>query len=247
MSHQAPAVTIVIPARNEAARLPASLREIRKFFPFEKWEFLIVIEPGTDNTEALARKAVEGDARFRVLPNAAARGKGFAVKTGMLAAEGEVVFFMDADLSVPLSYVHRFLEKSHEADILIGSRRHPDSIIRKRQPWAREACGRVFNHALRLMGSTQSRDTQCGFKAFSRRAAQEIFSRVEQDGFGFDVEVLALGHCLGFRILEMPVEWSDAAGSHVVPVRDGVNALVQAMLAARRVQRNAKIRCQVSE
>jgi len=237
MPDQAPRVSIVIPARNEAARLPASIAEIRRVFPQEPWEFLLVIEPGEDATESAARLAVAGDPRFVLIANPNARGKGFAVRTGMLRARGNWVFFMDADLSVPLRFVGKFLDAAGDADVLIGSRRHPESVIAVHQPWPREAAGRLFNIVLRLAGSTRLADTQCGFKAFQREAAQAIFPLVAQDGFGFDVEAIALAEEMGYRIRELPVEWADAAGSKVRPIRDGVGSLVEAVLAARRIRR----------
>lgn len=239
MPDQAPPVSIVIPARNEAARLPATLAELRRAFPREPWEFLIVVEKSDDGTAALARTAVADDARFAVIENPSARGKGFAVKTGMLRARGELIFFMDADLSVPPARVHDFLAAAAEtgADALIGSRRHPASRIVVRQPLAREASGRLFNLVLRLFGVTRLLDTQCGFKAFRREPAREIFSRVQQDGFGFDVEVVVWAELLGCRLVELPVEWADAPGSKVRPLRDGVSALIAAILSARRIRR----------
>jgi len=246
MPDQAPRVSIVIPALNEAARLPASIREIRRTFPDEPWEFLIVIEPGTDDTEAVSREAAEGDGRFQFVINPAARGKGFAVKTGMLLARGGTVFFMDADLSVPLRFIPDFLREADlgGADVLIGSRQHGASVIPIRQPLSREIAGRLFNLALRLAGVTRFADTQCGFKAFRRDAAREIFTRVRQDGFGFAVEALAISEVLGFRVEELPVEWSDAPGSKLRPLRDGVSALCDAVLAARRIRRNDRGKCQ---
>lgn len=237
MPDQAPRVSIVIPARNEAARLPASIREIRRFFPSEDWEFLIVIEPGQDDTEALAIRESRGDSRFRIVANPTAHGKGHAVRTGMMLARGEWIFFMDADLSVPLRFVHEFLRSVDLADVLMGSRRHEGSLIPTRQPWPREMAGRIFNRVLRGAGVTHFSDTQCGFKAFRRVAAREIFSRLRQQGFGFDVEVVALAEVLGFRVLELPVEWADVAGSKLSPLRDGVASLVDAILAVRRVRR----------
>jgi dolichyl-phosphate beta-glucosyltransferase len=237
MSDQAPRVSIVIPARNEELRLPGSLRAIRKAFPSEPWEFLIVIEPGTDRTAGAAREAIAGDPRFAVIENPTAHGKGFAVKTGMLRASGDWIFFMDADLSVPLRFVPEFLNFTDRADVLMGSRRHRESRISTHQPASREVAGRIFNRILRFAGVTPFADTQCGFKAFKKSASREIFSRLRQDGFGFDVEALALAEALGFRILELPVEWADVAGSKLQPVRDGVSSLVEAMLAARRVRR----------
>lgn len=238
MLDQAPPLSIVIPARNEEARLPATIREMRRTFPGEPWEFLLVIEPGVDRTGKVARQEAEGDPRFEVLENPAAHGKGFAVKTGLLKARGDWIFFMDADLSVPLRFVKEFLRFTGEADVLMGSRRHPDSVIVHRQPLLREGAGRIFNRVLRVMGTTRFADTQCGFKAFRREAAREIFSRVGQNGFGFDVEVMALAEAFGFRIKELPVEWADVAGSQLRPLRHGVTALWEAMLAVRRVRRN---------
>lgn len=239
MSDQAPRVSIIIPARNEAVRLPASLRAMSREFVDKTWEFLIVVEKSTDDTFALAQATVAGDPRFTIIENTVARGKGFAVKTGMLRARGDLIFFMDADLSVPLARVACFVEAAEttDAEVLIGSRRHAESVIVVRQPLAREAAGRLFNRVLQLCGATRISDTQCGFKAFRRDAAREIFSRVRQDGFGFDVEVVALADVLGFRVMELPVEWSDAAGSKVRPLRDGVRALLDAVLAARRIRR----------
>jgi glycosyltransferase involved in cell wall biosynthesis len=247
MPDQAPRVSIVIPARNEEARLPASIREIRRAFPSEAWEFLIVIEPGSDRSEEVARKETAGDPRFEILPNPTAHGKGHAVKTGMLRARGDWIFFMDADLSVPLRFVREFLRSAGEADVLMGSRRHRGSRIAARQPLAREAAGRVFNRMLKLAGATRFSDTQCGFKAFRHTAAREIFSRVQLEGFGFDVEAMALTEVLGFRVLELPVEWADVAGSKLKPLRDGVSSLVEAILAVRRVRREYKSICQASE
>lgn len=237
MPDQAPRVSIVIPARNEAGRLPASIREIRRAFPTEPWEFLLVIERSGDGTEDAARLAADGDPRFVIVSNPIARGKGYAVRLGMVRARGDWIFFMDADLSVPLRFVGDFLHAAGPADVLIGSRRHADSVIAIRQPWSRETAGRLFNIALRLCGSTRLTDTQCGFKAFRRAAARAIFPLVGQDGFGFDVEAIVLAEVLGFRILELPVEWADAAGSKVRPIRDGISSLVEAVLAARRIRR----------
>jgi len=247
MPDQAPRVSIVIPARNEEVRLPASIREIRRIFPTEEWEFLIVIEPGSDRTEEVARRESGADPRFEIVRNPTAHGKGYAVKTGMLRARGDWIFFMDADLSVPLRFVHEFLRFTGEADVLMGSRRHRESRISARQPLPREAAGRIFNRMLKLAGATQFSDTQCGFKAFRRTTAREIFSRVRQEGFGFDVEAMALAEVLGFRVLELPVEWADVAGSKLRPLRDGISSLLEAILAVRRVRHEYQKKCQSSE
>lgn len=236
VSDQAPAVSIVVPAREEAARLPGSIRAMQAKFPDEPWEFLVVVEKSADGTAGLAREAAGGDPRFVIVENTVARGKGFAVKSGMLLARGEWIFFMDADLSVPLRFVRRFLQDAEGADVLVGSRRHAESVIPVPQSLLRVAAGRLFNLALRGLGITRLRDTQCGFKAFRREAARAVFSRVEQDGFGFDVEALMIAENLGLRLRELPVEWSDVKGSKVSPT-NGLAALRDAVLAARRVRR----------
>lgn len=236
-SQAPPPVSIVIPARNEAVRLPPSIRQIRETFPTEPWEFIVVVERSTDGTVDAAREAVGGDPRFEIVANPVARGKGYAVKTGMLRARGDLVFFMDADLSVPLRFVPEFLRHAADADVLMGSRRHPESVIRIHQPLLREASGRIFNVSLRLLGITPLRDTQCGFKAFTRAAAQAVFSRVEQDGFGFDVEAILVAQALGLRLLELPVEWADVKGTKVSPL-NGLAALRDAVQAAWRVRRD---------
>ncbi len=244
---QAPRVSIVIPARNEAGRLPGTIAEIRRAFPAEAWEFLVVVEPGDDDTAGAAVAAAAGDSRFQIRTNPTAHGKGHAVKTGMLMARGEWVFFMDADLSVPLRCVGEFLAAAGDADVLMGSRRHPESVIAIRQPTAREMAGRLFNRVLRAAGVTRFCDTQCGFKAFRREAAQKIFPMLRQQGFGFDVEVVVLAEVMGFRIKELPVEWADAPGSTLRPLRDGIFALRDAVLAARRIRREYRKVCQHSE
>jgi glycosyltransferase involved in cell wall biosynthesis len=235
-----PQLSLVVPCRNESARLPATLDAIQDFLNNEELdaEVLIVVENSADETAEIALKQAAGDARFRAVCNEVARGKGYAVKTGMLAAEGEVVFFMDADLSVPLRFVRDFLPFfDRRAEVVFGSRQHPESIVAISQPFLRVFYGRAFNLCLRMLGATSFKDTQCGFKAFRREAARRIFSRLTLDGFGFDVEAMALAEAMGMRIVERPVEWSDAPGSKVRALRDGSSAFFEAVLAAWRVRR----------
>lgn len=233
-----PCVSVVIPCRNEAERLPATLRELSAYFDSTgvDAEILVVDENSSDNTVALAKG--HGDSRVRVIANPVGRGKGFAVKTGMLQAEGDVVFFSDADMSVPARFITPFLEAFEgPIDVAFGSRRHPKSVIPTRQPMMREVCGRLFNLGLKFAGATRFSDTQCGFKAFRREAAEYVFSRLTLDGFGFDVEALAIADALGYRVIELPVEWNDAEGSKVRPLRDGITSFLEAAFAARRAKR----------
>lgn len=238
MTDQAPRVSIVVPCRNEESRLPRTLAALDRFIAGASYpiEVVIVVEPGRDGTVALARRMEAENPAFRAIIQPLQRGKGFAVKTGMLAATGDIIFFMDADLSVPLRFVDEFLPCLDHADVVFGSRRHPQSIIGQRQPLFRVVSGRAFNLALRFCGATRFRDTQCGFKAFRAEAARAVFSRLTVDGFGFDVEALAWADALGYRLLERPVEWNDAPGTKVRALSDGSRAFFEAVLAARRAR-----------
>ena len=142
----------------------------------------------------------------------------------MLRAAGDIIFFMDADLSVPLRYVAPFvahLDAHPDVDVAIGSRRHPGSEVTVRQNLLREKAGRWFNRVVRGLGLSESKDTQCGFKAFRRAAAREIFSRAQIDGFAFDTEALFIARCLGLRVDELPVEWINDRDTKFRPCRDG--------------------------
>jgi glycosyltransferase involved in cell wall biosynthesis len=233
------ALSLVIPCRNESLRLPATLEALTHHLDATRAdrEVVIVVEKSSDDTAALARHKASADPRFRAICNPTARGKGFAVKTGMLEARGEIVFFMDADLSVPLRFIDAFLPWFENADVVFGSRQHPETVIPRSQPFFRVASGRLFNLALRLCNATSFKDTQCGFKAFRRDAAQAVFSRLTLDGFGFDVEAMALAEALHLRIVERPVEWSDAPGTKVRALRDGTRAFFEAVTAARRAKK----------
>lgn len=245
---ETPFLSIVIPAYHEARRLPRTLEELAKFcgglgIPFEVW---IVVERGGDETLEIAAAFAARQAHFHVIDNPVHRGKGYAVRTGMLRAAGEVVFYMDADLSVPLREVTAFLNhlRAHpELDVLIGNRQHAESRITRAQSWLRRTMGQTFNRILQAVALAPARDTQCGFKAFRREAARAIFSRQTLDGFAFDVEVLLLAQRLGHGIADLPVEWINSTESKVRIVRDSlqmlrdavsVRRLVEATLAAER-------------
>ncbi len=236
-----PSLSLVIPCRNESARLPATLRAVTGWLADRELEVIIVVEKSTDETAELARRQEAEDPRFRAICNSVSRGKGFAVKTGMLAATGDIVFFMDADLSVPLRFIDAFLPYFENADVVFGSRQHPETVIPISQPFFRVFYGRIFNLALRICGATSFKDTQCGFKAFRREAAQAVFSRLTLDGFGFDVEAMALAESMRLRIVERPVEWSDAPGTKVRALRDGTRAFFEAVAAAKRAQKKLKL------
>ena len=229
------ALSIVIPAYNEAARLPPNLLRIAGYcdrldfaacgLPGENYEVIVVVERSLDRTLEESRASAAGLAHVEVIDNQVQRGKGYAVRTGMLRARGQIVFFMDADLSTPLEEVELFLRyfaEHADVDVLIGNRRHPASHVRRPQGRMRRVLSQVFSSLVRRQAlSAAGRDTQCGFKAFRLAAAREIFSRQQLDGFSFDVEVLALAEALKLKVVDLPVEWFDADATRVRVLRDG--------------------------
>lgn len=199
---------------------------------------IIVVEPGTDSTREIASEAAAREPNFRMLTPAARRGKGHAVRTGVRAATGDLAFYMDADLSVPIGEVDTFVahfRENPELDVLFGNRQHALSRITRRQSWLRDHLGQTFNVILKTLGAARARDTQCGFKAFRREAAAAIFSRQRLDGFAFDVEVLLLAERLDLRIADRPVEWINSPESKVSLLRDSTRMLWDALRVRRIV------------
>jgi glycosyltransferase involved in cell wall biosynthesis len=227
-------LSIIIPAFNEEKRLPATLVKVREYFAASNWEFteIIVVDDGSrDGTVQVAR-----DAGVRVLLNPGNRGKGFSVKHGMLAAAGDWALFTDADLSSPIGEVEKLWQAAERsgARVAVGSRAVDRSLVGVHQPLSRELSGRVFNAAMRLVTGLPFKDTQCGFKLFEARAAHEVFSRQQLDGFGFDVEVLFIARRLGYEAIEVPVRWDNVEGTKV-SLWLGVTAFLDPL----KVRRNA--------
>jgi len=238
-------LSIVIPAYNESRRLPETLRQLGEFCNRLDigWEVVVVVEKSDDGTLDLAKAVAASQVKFRVIDPGCHRGKGFAVRQGMLNARADVVLFMDADLSVPLEEVTAFMRylKAHpETDVLVGSRKHQESRIVKRQSWLRQRMGETFNRVLQQVAGIRIRDTQCGFKAFRRPAANAIFSRQQLDGFAFDVEVLLLAEQLGFHTDEMPVQWINSPHSHVRILADSTQMLLDAIQVRALVKKKLK-------
>jgi dolichyl-phosphate beta-glucosyltransferase len=240
-----PHLSIVIPAYNEATRLPQSLRrivEISGSFAFS-FEVLVVVEKSTDGTLELARETVAKQENFQIIDNGPQRGKGHAVRSGMLKAAGEYLFYMDADLSVPIGHVLTFLDyfRAHpEVDVLIGNRQHMESRVIRKQSLLRRKMGQTFNRILQSLSLLEIRDTQCGFKAFRKNAAREIFPRQKLDGFAFDVELLMLAKKIGFKIADLPVEWSNSPESKVNILRDSLHMLSDAARVGKLVDRTLR-------
>ena len=235
----APDVSLVVPAYNEAHRLEASFLALREYLGGVEWshEVVLVVERSADGTLDLAKRLAEGQAAFRVLGNEDQRGKGHAVRCGMLAAHGAVRFFMDADLSTPLAEIGKFLEAFRTqpaTDILIGNRQHVMSRIVRRQGWLRERMGQTFNVILRRITDLPFPDTQCGFKAFRERVVEPLFTAQTVEGFAFDVELLLIARRRGYVVEDLPVEWRNAEGSKVHMVRDSWRMLRDALKLTRR-------------
>jgi dolichyl-phosphate beta-glucosyltransferase len=225
-----PYLSIVIPAYNEARRLPPTVAALAEFFGgfTRSYEVLLVIERSTDGTLEIAAKLAAQQAHFQAIDNQVQRGKGYAVRSGMLRARGEIVIYMDADLSVPLAELPAFLQRFEEkpgVDVLVGNRQHAESRITRRQSTLREHMGKLFNRILQTLALVGLADTQCGFKAFRREACREIFSRQTIDGFAFDVEVLLLAGRLGYVVEDLPVEWINSAESKVRIIGDSLRML----------------------
>jgi dolichyl-phosphate beta-glucosyltransferase len=236
-----PEVSLVIPAYNEARRLEESVRALREYLGGVPWshEVILVIELSTDGTLDLARHLTADLPAFTVIGNDVQRGKGYAVRCGMLAARGDIAFFMDADLSTPLAEIGKFLDAfaAHpEVATYIGSRQHTQSRILRRQNWLRQWMGQTFNWILRRLTGLPFLDTQCGFKAFRRRARETIFPEQQIDGFAFDAELLLLAQKHDLHVAELPVEWSNAEGSKVHLIRDSWRMLRDAMRARQHVK-----------
>jgi dolichyl-phosphate beta-glucosyltransferase len=230
---ESPALSIVIPAYDERNRLPRTLESVAKHLRSEDLpsEVVIVDDGSSDGTPDVAR--AEGERLglpLRVLSHAPNRGKGFAVRRGMLEARGAEILLTDADESVPIASLDRFRARLREgADAVIGSRQTHGAHIAIHQARVRERLGGVFRNLSRVLVPGTS-DFTCGFKLFRREAAQRIFARQQLWGWGYDVEILLIARRLGVRVVEEPVEWSDDAQTRV---RLGVDVLRSALDLAR--------------
>jgi glycosyltransferase involved in cell wall biosynthesis len=213
-------LSVVIPAFNEEKRLPDTLENLASFFetlPLEHLEILVVDDGSNDGTAQVVRQRAQSDARFRLLQNPGNRGKGYAVRHGMLQAKGDWRLLTDADLSTPITELcklHR-AAAANNAAVAIGSRAIDRSLIARHQSFFRELGGRFFNVVMRRITGLPFADTQCGFKLYRADAAEAVFSRQRLDGFSFDVEDMFIAQTLGIKVAEVPVIWANAEGTKV--------------------------------
>ena len=225
---QYPRYSIVIPAYNEGGRIPGTLDSViscvRKF----QWdaEIIVVNDGSSDNTAAVVREIARTAPELRLIENPGNRGKGYSVRSGILQALGEVVMFTDADLSSPMEEAQRLFDAiAAGADIAIGSRWLESSRQTHRQPFYRQFFGRCFNAVTRAIMQLPFADTQCGFKAFTRHAAQTVFQLQTIERWGFDPEILFIALKRGFRVVEVPVSWAHDARTRMSYLRDGITML----------------------
>jgi glycosyltransferase involved in cell wall biosynthesis len=226
MNKTLPLLTLIIPAYNEGKRLPETLPQVAHFVAGQSFatEVLIVNNNSSDDTRAIAQKFAAELPYLRVLDEPT-QGKGAAVRTGMLAAKGEYLFIADADLSMPIDEVSKFLPPNlGEYDVAIGSREAPGAV-RYNEPEYRHIMGRVFNFYVKVLAIPGFEDTQAGFKCFRRDVALDVFRSQTIDGWAFDVEVLFIALRRGYKIVEVPIHWHYRANSRVSPVRDTINMI----------------------
>lgn len=224
-------LSIIIPAFNEEARLPETIRGIEAYFHGKRpafFEILIVDDGSRDATVQVAESASGSDAAIRVLRNPENKGKGYSVRHGMLEAKGEWLLFSDADLSTPMAELEKLWAALQRdgSTVAIGSRALDRSLIGVHQPGFRETAGKIFNFVMRVVIGLPISDTQCGFKLFRRDVATRVFAKQTLEGFGFDVEVLFLAKKLGAKISEVPVRWNHAENSRVSAL-NGIQAFME--------------------
>lgn len=240
-STQTPFLSVIIPAYNEERRLPPTLQKIADFLRAQSFpsEVLIVENGSQDHTSAVVDEFIAGSVRaddpFAMELLHSSPGKGAAVKHGMLNARGDYRFICDADLAMPIEEISKFLPpafKRGSYDIAIASR-EAHGAVRYDEPVYRHVMGRVFNALVRVMAVPGIQDTQCGFKMFTREAAETLFPLQRLDGWSFDVEVLYIARLHGLRLVEVPIRWYYQNDSRVRPVHDTVS-MVQELVKIRR-------------
>ena len=227
-----PKYSIIIPAYNESARLGATLDRVLEHMAAQHWdaEVIVVNDGSQDDTAQMVLARARANPALRLVENPGNHGKGYSVRNGMLKAAGQIRLFTDADLSAPIEEAEGlFAAIDAGADVAIGSRWLQPDTQAQRQSLLRQFYGRTFNLILRLLLGLRFKDTQCGFKAFNRSSAQTLFSRQTIEGWGFDAELLFLADRLGLKVEEVPVVWSDAEGTRIHPLRDGLHMMAEVL------------------
>ena len=220
-------ISLVVPAYNEEKLIVSSLKNILTYMIKNKYNFeVIVVDDGSkDKTKEKVRSIK--DKHVKLLSYKPNKGKGHAVKIGMLAAKGDLLLFLDADLSTPIEEIEKFIPLTKNYDVVIASRALKESQIKVHQPFYRELIGKVFNKMVQLLAVWGIKDTQCGFKMFTKKAANIIFKRQRIYGWAFDVELLFIAKKYRLKIKEMPVTWINEGDSRVSPIKSSIQMFIQ--------------------
>ena len=230
-----PQYSIIIPAYNETERITASLEKVLEHIRAEKWdaEVIVVNDGSRDATAQTVQGYMAQHSIVRLVENPGNRGKGYSVRNGMGVASGEFLLFTDADLSAPICQAGNLFDQLRAGtDVAIGSRWLRRELQTGKQPFYRQLFSRVFNLLLRFILGLDFKDTQCGFKAFTRVAAEAIFPMQRIERWGFDPEILFVARKLGLKVVEVPVEWAHDDRSTISPLRDGFKMFTE-MLRVR--------------
>jgi glycosyltransferase involved in cell wall biosynthesis len=222
-------ISIVIPAYNESRRIKPTLEKILAYVAQQGWdaEIIIVNDGSRDNTAEIIHGYAQDHRIVRLIENPGNRGKGFSVRNGMLNARGDLMLFTDADLSAPIEEAPKLFDAiANGADIAIGSRWLRAELQTERQSLQRQLFGRAFNLALRILLGVRFKDTQCGFKAFNRRAVEAVFWQQQIERWGFDPELIFLAQRKGLSVVEIPVQWAHEEGGSINPLRDGIRMVL---------------------
>lgn len=222
--------SIVIPAYNEEIRIEATLDRVLEYVYAQKWdaEILVVNDGSRDATRDIILRYAAAHPMLRLVDNPGNHGKGFSVRNGVLHSKGEWIVFTDADMASPIEESAKLLAALERgADVAIGSRWLDPSLQTRKQPFYRRILGRIFNLALRVILGMKYRDTQCGFKAFRRTAAQAIFPLQIIERWGFDPEIVFVARRLGFRVDEVAVKWAHQENTKISPIKDGLRMFTE--------------------
>lgn len=240
-------ISVIIPAYNEAVRLGESLKIILAYLNEQEYksELIVVDDGSTDSTAKVAEDIFKetGKVSATVIRYEENRGKGYAVRTGLLASQCDIALFSDADLSTPITEMPKLIEPilDGELDVTFGSRALDRSLIGVHQPWRREQGGRVFNLIVRLSTRLPFWDTQCGFKAFRMSVCRPIIESATIDRFGFDVELLYVTYLAGLRLKEIPVRWDHNDGSKVNVFRDSRRMFSEVQIIRRQANKGVYV------
>ena len=232
-------ISIVVPAYNEEKRIRGSLIEACSFLKDTDldYEMIVVDDGSSDRTSEIVRTLASDIPGLKLVRYEKNRGKGYALRTGVLATKGNCVLVMDADLSTPMEELWKLKPYLAEGgvDVAIGSRALALSDILRKQPWWRQGMGKIFNSIVRVLVIGGFSDTQCGFKMFTGNVARELFGQAKIDRFAYDVEILALAVRKGYRIVEVPIRWINSPESKVSPVKDSFQMLADILRIRIRV------------